>query len=414
MTENAMLNFMEKEMKLGLFLYRKFMWNIATHLFNNVYLKPYYNFYKTRQSDPFPDAPFIVVCNHGTFFDPWIIGTYSKTPFAYMTNDDGFRGKGITPWYLKSIGAFPKKKGASDFKAMKTTMELLRDNYPVCIFPEGQTTWDGETQLIYRGIEKIIKKLEVSVVTIHLQGNFLVKPWWAATKRKGSISVNIKVIDKETVKTMTTDQIFDIIKTSIYQNDIKDPRNSTIPFRGTMLAEGLERLVWICMDCGCEDSLVTEGDTITCTSCGKKWSIDAHCKLKSLTPSTASLDDLKDWSEMHKEKVRSRVLSGASFTTETPAAGLYCENDKKEFDLICGPGSLSLSDSELRYCSGGDTKAWPVAVIEDYVVQKKDIFEFRLVDKTWRVVFSARSPMKWVYYIRYMKNFTTCEAQGHL
>ncbi len=390
------------------------MWNIASHAFIDVHLKPTYNFSKTRQSDKFPSPPFIVVSNHGTFFDPWMIGKFSHTPFAFMTNDDGFRGKGISQWYLKSIGAFPKKKGASDYKAMKTTIELLKGKYPVCIFPEGQTTWDGETQLIYRGIEKIIKKFNVPLVTVRFQGNFLTKPWWADFKRHGKILVNITTIGSEEISTLSSDQIFDKIKSSIYQNDIKDPVNLSYPFRGTQLAQGLERFVWICMHCGKEDALITEGNDIICSSCKSAWHIDAHCRLSTDNPQITTLNDLKDWSDYHKEKVLEKVISSDSFSTETPAMALLCENDSSQFIKKFNEGILQLTKDELRFSTQDKSITWPVEELEDYVVQKKDTFEFRHKNKIYRVLFDRKSPMKWVYYLRYLRGFTECEKRGYL
>jgi 1-acyl-sn-glycerol-3-phosphate acyltransferase len=396
------------------YIYRWIMWNIFSHGFINLLLKRTYQTFKTPESDAFPAPPFIVVCNHGTFFDPWLIGGFCHAPFAFMANDDGFRKKGISLWYLRSIGAFPKKKGASDYKAMKYTMDLLRNNYPVCIFPEGQTTWDGETQLIYRGIEKIIKKLNVPLVTARFQGNFLTKPWWAHFKRKGPIRVNIKVINSDTVKTLSADQIFDRIKGDIYQNELKDPQVLNASYKGTQLAKGLERFVWICMHCGKEDTLVTKGNDITCSSCSSTWHIDSHCRLTSDTPTVASLDDLKDWSDMQKKNILAKISIRDTLYTETPAISLSYENDERQFTKLHDTGLLQLIKNELRFTTTTESLSWPVEELEDYVIQKKDIFEFRHKERTYRVEFSGKSPMKWLMYVRYMNGFTECERQGHL
>jgi 1-acyl-sn-glycerol-3-phosphate acyltransferase len=396
------------------YVFRWIMWNVFSHGFINVLLKRTYQTFKTPESDKFPAPPFIVVCNHGTFFDPWLIGGFCHAPFAFMANDDGFRKKGISLWYLRSIGAFPKKKGASDYKAMKYTMDLLRNNYPVCIFPEGQTTWDGETQLIYRGIEKIIKKLKVPLVTVRFQGNFLTKPWWAHFKRSGPISVNIKTIDCATIETLSTDQIFDRIRGDIYQNELKDPQILNASYKGKNLALGLERFVWICMFCGKEDTLVTSGNDLSCTACSTKWRIDSHCRLTSHSSDAVSPGDLKDWSDMHKKRVLEKISTPDTLFTETPAISLSFENENRQFTKLHDTGLLQLCKNELRFIANNETVLWPVNEIVDYVVQKKDIFEFRHKERTYRVEFSGKSPMKWLFYIRYMNGFTECERQGHL
>jgi 1-acyl-sn-glycerol-3-phosphate acyltransferase len=391
------------------------MWNILSKLFINLILRRKYHFKLSTESQKFPKPPFIVISNHGTFFDPWIIGKYSPHPCAYMANDDGFRGKGISQWYLRGIGAFPKKKGGSDFKAMKTTLELLKDGFPVCIFPEGQTTWDGETQLMYKGIEKLIKKSKVPLVCAKLQGNFLTKPWWAKTVRQGKIRLTLTTIKPAEIDQMSTDQLFEKITSMIYQNEIKDPKNLETQFSGTNLTSGLERLAWICMHCGEEDTLVTYNNTLECTSCKHSWEMDGHCRLKAKSPDAKSFEDLKDWIDAHKEKILSKINSDEHLIT---SASFTITMSKENDDLVnftdIDTGTLQLTKSELKFTSASNTYQWPIDKVEDAVIQKQDIFEFRDENTHYRFLFSGHSPMKWVYYVRYLKGYSECEKRGYI
>jgi 1-acyl-sn-glycerol-3-phosphate acyltransferase len=395
-------------------IYQWMLWNIATRfLFINVLLRRSYPFSLTEHSDTFPKPPFLVVANHGTFFDPWIIGSHTTTPLGIMTNDDGFRDGIVTRWYLKSIGAFPKKKGAADYRAMKKTLDLLRSGVPVCIFPEGQTTWDGETQLLYPGIEKLIKRTGCKLVTVRLQGNFLMKPWWAKSKRSGRIRITVSVHTPEKIKRLSTEELFSLIRQSIYQNDIKDPENTRLPFSGRNLAEGLERFVWICMQCAAEDTLVMEGNRITCTACGSIWEIDPYCRLTPVTAGIASCTDLKDWADLHKTRVKENIARHLPETTSTSGVTLLQENEQHDFTET-DRGDLILEPDLLRFKGTSTELQWPIADLEDYVIQKKDLFEFRQGKHYHRFLFTGKSPMKWVYYLRYLKGFEHCEAQGHL
>ena len=402
-------------MKLIFKLYQWILWNIVTRfLFINLYLKRIYKFHLTADSDPIPKPPFLLLSNHGTFFDPWIIGSYSRYPMGYMTNDDGFTEGIITRWYLKSIGSFPKKKGASDFKAMKTTLSLLKRGKPVCIFPEGQSTWDGETQLLYPGIEKLLKRSGCPLVIVRLRGNFITKPWWACFKRNGSISVTMNVHSVDKIKSLTNEELFDFIRKSIYQNDIKDPGNRTVSFTGHHCAEGLERLLWICRRCEAEDTLSMTGDTITCNECGGTWHIDAYCRI---TPSTGNGDgaceDLKDWVDFQKENVRKKIAARPDVLTHNEHAQ-HLQPDLHHRFRPVDEGSLQLSPTTLTYKNADGESEWPIEDIEEYVIQKKDIFEFRHGSSYHRFIFTGKSPMKWVFYLRYLKGYEICEQQGHL
>ncbi|MBN1759947.1 MAG: 1-acyl-sn-glycerol-3-phosphate acyltransferase [Chitinispirillaceae bacterium] len=395
-------------------LYQWFLWNVLTRMFFvNLFLKNAFPFRSTSGSQPFPKAPFLVVANHGTFFDPWIIGNFSLSPLGIMTNDDGFRDGIITKWYLKSIGAFPKKKGSTDYRAMKKTLSLLKNGVPVCIFPEGQTTWDGETQLLFTGIEKLVKRAKCPLVTVRLQGNFLMKPWWANKKRNGRILTTVTVHTPEAIAQLSDKDLFNLIKGSIYQNDIKDPDNIAAAFSGTDLAEGLERFIWICMNCGVEDRLETHRNRITCGSCGSSWEMDAHCRLTLPISEGTSCNDLKDWADLHKSRVKETIAKRADLLTTSEQVVLQQENRQQVFTNT-DTGTLLLEPERLRFKGTNVDLHWPVAEIEDYVIQKKDIFEFRHGKQYQRFVFSGKSPMKWIYYLRYLKGFEKCEAQGHL
>lgn len=398
-----------------IFIYRWIMWNLFSRPFVHTFLKSRFHFHSTAGSHPFPPPPFIVVANHGTFFDPWLVGGHSKYPLSIMCNDDAFLGSAFTRWYLRGIGAFPKKKGASDFKAMKITLSRLAQGYAVCIFPEGQTTWDGETQPIYKGIEKIIKRARCPLVMVHLRGNFLSKPWWAHTQRRGKVSISFKVLSTQEVFALSDDEVLQSIRASIYQNDIKDPINLAINFSGERLALGLERFIWICPRCGVEDTLLTHADTISCTSCQGEWSIDAHCRISQDDASRTPVGDLYDWSQNHKKFVRLKIADTrpGDCLTSSSSVVLQTTGATKGF-VDRHNGTLSLTHKDLTFISEGtkESQVFDVLSIEDFVIQKKDIFEITFKGEVFRFLFSGHSPMKWIYYIRYLRGYGETEQRG--
>ncbi len=396
-------------------IYTWIVWNIISKIFILIHIKPKHRFKRTKDSDSFPKPPFLVISNHGTFFDPWMAGLYSITPFLLMINDDAFRAGAISRWYLKSVGTIPKKKGASDFKAMKTTLSCLKSKKAVCIFPEGQTTWDGETQLIYRGIEKIAKRAKCPIVFVRFQGNFLSKPWWAETTRTGRVNVGFKVLSTEAIQELSDEQLLDTIKKSIYQNDIKDPENLRIPFTGERLAEGLQHFLWVCKKCLSEDHLIAENNTVTCLSCKSTWEIDAHCRFKSTTE-TSPVFDLHDWAQFQKHFVLDKInnMSENSFMTKSENVTLEIAQGKEDFQTVAEDGVLNLTGDQLTFSSQEKELNWPVRSTTNFVVQRKSIFQFDDGDRQIRALFSDKSPMKWLNYLRYLNGFQECEKRGYL
>jgi 1-acyl-sn-glycerol-3-phosphate acyltransferase len=394
------------------------MWNVFSRTFVWCYLWFLYRFRKSKDSHKIPKPPFVIVSNHGTFFDPWIIGGFSRHPFAIMCNDEAFTRGAVSRWYLNSIGAFPKRKGASDFRAMKKTMSQLSEGYPVCIFPEGQTSWDGETQLIYKGIEKTIRRSNAGLVLARITGNFLTKPWWADFIRKGRIIVTFKALGPEQIKALSDDALFDMMRAFVEHNDIKDPSNTDALFSGRRLAEGLERFVWMCMECGAEDTLAMAGDEIRCGACGSSWTISATCKLSAKDGVTKCFADLYDWAQWHRERVIDKIkTSGAGAMLAKSDNAVMQAGDSNVLFSVAGKGSLSLIASALTFHpvnNGAAPLVFDVQRLETVVIQKKDIMEFFYDGKYYRFLFDHHSPMKWIFYLRYLKGYEKFEVQGFI
>lgn len=370
-----------------------------------------------KRCAPFPPQPYVIVANHGNFADPWMLGWYNKRGLSIMMNDDGFREGGMTSAYLKHIGAFPKRKGAHDYRAMKTTLQELRNGRSVLIFPEGQTTWDGETQPIHAGVEKIVKRAKCGLVTVRIRGNFLTKPWWAETPRLGMTRMKFNSYFPEQIAEMSDSQLLDTMKTDIYQNDVKDPDNLAYPITGKDLALGLERFLWICPHCRSEDRLATTGDDLTCRECDTTWRMDAHCRFEPAPqPNGTLLADLKDLADWHRTEVRKRIQAWdrKSLLTSSDSVVRQRLGEHGRFENV-STGNLRLVDDAVRYESqDGNSLTAPLSEIRDYVIQKKDVFEFAFDGQYHRFVFDHHSPMKWVFYLRYLNGYEECEKTGIL
>ena len=398
------------------YCFRYLYWGLS-RIFVYIYIRPKFNLVNDKISDPIPKPPFIMVSNHATFFDPWIVGHYSKYPVSIMNNEDAFHAPWIIRWYLKNIGTFPKKKGGADYKAMKTTLKRLGLGYPVLIFPEGQTTWDGATQPVYSGIEKIIKRSNVHLVMMNVKGNFLSKPWWADTYRKGKVRVKCKVLSVEHIKTLSEQKLLETIIKYITNNEILDEQNQKIEFRGEQLACGLERFAWICRNCQSEDTLSTNGNTISCSYCSGSWTIDSHFRLSPLQKETAGINNLYDWAVWHKEKTLekiNRTIKDEIITQNDTV--IFCDISFNGKFIALAEGILSLSKETLSFVATQKEKSFslPVKDISDYVYQRKDVFECRCNNKSYRFRILGHSPMKWVYYLRYLNGYEKFEQRGYI
>lgn len=364
----------------------------------------------------FPKPPFILVANHGTFFDPWIIGSFCPYPMSIMMNEFGFRASAFVRWYQRSAGAFPKKKGVSDYCALKRGLRELKDGYPLMVFPEGQVTWDGETQPLFHGVEKIIKHLSVPLVIIKIKGSFLSKPWWANNYRKGKVRLFVETLSSKDLKIMTEKGILKKIEEFLYNNDIKDRINLSTNFEGNDLAAGLIHFLWICKNCGANDKIYTDNNKVICSACKSSWELNAHGQLRTIKG--CEIGDLYDWAQWHKRCVIKQI-NDDSYNSEYAIDENtdYCKVDINGNVSVLSSGTLKISFQHLIFTSSdpqGPFVKLLISEIRNAVFQKKEFLECRTDDSVYLFRFVQGSTMKWIYYIRYLQHYEIYEERKYI
>jgi len=389
-------------------LWREIFWGINRKMVPFLIWKKFGKFPKIY-GDELPSPPFIMVANHANFFDPWIVAHLSKKPVSIMMNDDGFKSSPVQQWYLKNIGAFPKKKGMSDVNAIKKSISEIKSGYPLLIFPEGQTSWDGETQPIFAGIEKMAKKLSLPIVAFRIEGNFIARPWWADFDRKGQISVCIKQISAEFVKNKTPDEIRDEFVNHIKTNDVEKSRDNK--FLGKNIVSGMKNLLWICPSCGEKENLIFEGNSVSCQKCKKEFVFNANLYLEN---PVSSVKNLYDWVKMQKNDVRN-VLNNAKCSdilTQNNKIRLI-QSDNNGNIVTLDVGTLQISKEKFLFL--GDYAKYDIAMddVVAPVFQHKNIIQFEYLGGELKFMFLHTSMIKYLYFLREIKGYSEVEKRGY-
>lgn len=401
----------------------KYIWRYAFWTINRFFviliIRPKFNVQKSDDSDSLPKPPFIIVANHGTFFDPWIIGSYCKYPMSIMMNDFGFKASPFVRWYQKSAGAFGKKKGVSDFKALREGLRELKRGYPLLIFPEGQVTWDGETQPLFHGVEKILKHLSLPVVIINIKGSFLCKPWWAKTYRKGRVIFSIKTIYENEINELNEIEILNILEKYLYNNDIKNLISSNIEIKGKDFAEGLQYFFWICKNCKTHDSLTVNGNLLHCSKCDACWMLNGEGRLDKIEGVDAG--DLFDLAKWHRDEVKKQINDAKNQKADIILAQdentEYCNIERNGKVNVIKTGILVLNLEYLTLLAKSSNSVLlriPVSDIKNAVFQKKEFLECNTENHAYFFRFCNGCTMKWVYYIRYLNHYEIYEDRKYI
>ena len=111
---------------------------------------------------------FILASNHVSNLDPVLLGICSVRRLNFMAKIELF--KGLTGFFLTKLGAYPVKRGESDFGAMKESLKRLKKGKVILIFVEGTRRIGNEETKAQAGVGFLAIKSGVPVVPVYVQG----------------------------------------------------------------------------------------------------------------------------------------------------------------------------------------------------------------------------------------------------
>jgi 1-acyl-sn-glycerol-3-phosphate acyltransferase len=118
----------------------------------------------------------LLLANHQSYLDPMLIGVRLKRPISYMAKSELFEGNRFFAWLIRSLHAFPVKQGRGDVGAIKGSILRLHQGHMLNIFPEGSRTGDGELGPIQPGVALVVRRADVPVVPVVIDGSFQALP----------------------------------------------------------------------------------------------------------------------------------------------------------------------------------------------------------------------------------------------
>ena len=285
--------------------------------------------------------PYVMLGNHTFMFDVVHVPLRFKQPPFIVASQTLFN-KFPLKFLLKYLThAIPKSKGASDLRTAKELIKAVKKGYPILIFPEGDTTFFGETNYIEESTYKLIKKLKIDVITCNVKGGYLSKPRWATGSRKNRrIHLDYEIaISKEELKEMTVDQIEGRIKEKLYNNDYEYQRTHMIEHPGKKLAEGFENVQYICPECETINSIKAKGNEIYCDECNTKGTINKYGFIEGF-----KFDNLIDWDNFQR-----KFIPKLKETIVQTDADLYYANYDTGVDTPVGKVSLTFNNGEFIF-----------------------------------------------------------------
>ena len=112
----------------------------------------------------------LLVGNHVGTIDPPLTGSLiPRLDVYYMAKSEAFE-KARVRWIFRGFNAFPVVRGSADRAALRHTLDLLRNEHVVLVYPEGSRSPDGRLREPQAGVGFLARHAGVPVVPVAVWG----------------------------------------------------------------------------------------------------------------------------------------------------------------------------------------------------------------------------------------------------
>lgn len=331
--------------------------------------------YKAVKSDLKP--PFLLMCNHATTFDPIFASLSFKCPVYFCASDDIFNIPVVSGLLRYLAAPIPISKSSLDMQAIRDCMRALKEGGAVGIFPEGNRTLTGAQWEMTDAVAKLVKLSKVPLVLYNIEGGYGSDPRWGTSKRKGKMLGYVKkVLLPNEYKDMPNDALFKLICDNLTVRDV----DSGVKFASKRRAETIERVLYMCPECGAISSIKSCRAHFKCVECGKEWEFTEDLKIRG----EGGFDNIEAWYDWESERLRQ--VAGRE------QGVIFCDEDVKLFESVRFKrkkrlnGSKVIADTKgITVCCGASERRFNWLDMEGLAIIQRDRVNFNYEGKTYQI-----------------------------
>lgn len=263
-------------------------------------VSPFFKWLFRIRSQPAPEiqGPCLVLANHNSDLDSVLIHFSFQGLLYFVASEHVFRA-GLASRLLKRyFDPISRLKGSTDIKTAREVMRRLKQGMNVCIFAEGNRSFNGLTCPIPPSIGRLAQACGVPLITYKFEGGYFTTPRWAYTLRRGRMrGYVVQVYSPEQLKSMSAQEVNAAIAADLFEDAYARQATEKVRFQGKRLAEGLETALFLCPQCEGIGTLHSRGNALFC-DCGLKAVYDEWGYLSGAAYSTVT-----QWDAWQHEKL---------------------------------------------------------------------------------------------------------------
>ncbi len=253
--------------------------------------------------------PYFLICNHNSFMD-FMHLTKAIFPHRayYVVAIDGFIKR---EWLLRAVGGIGNRKFVKSVQLVKNMLRARNAGGIVALFPEARYSLCGTSAILPASLGKMVRKMNVPVVTLLMHGHHVNSPFWNVGSRKVKpVESEMKLLfTREETQSLSVDEINKRLSETIVYDDFAWQKAKGVRITQKNRAEGLHKVLYQCPACEAEYGMASKEHTLYCAHCGKVWEMDELGELCAQAGET-EFAHVPDWYEWQRANVRKEVRDG--------------------------------------------------------------------------------------------------------
>lgn len=244
----------------------------------------------------------VMIADHATW-DSYIY-VVSGYPFVRLNTVVGYHHvfkRFLYGLLTKVFQVIPKKNYQNDMLSMKQMLGVVKNGGSLLVFPEGTQSKSGSNVALTPSTAGFLKKLGKPVVLCKSFGSYLAHPLWKDNIAKGRQEFHYEVLfTPEQLKALDKDAIYDKMLERFRYNDFEWNKEKRYKYETD--AEGMEKIVFTCPNCGEKFTLKTSKDSISCTACGASYKVNEFVEFEG-----APYRNIDEWLKDERRMIREEI-----------------------------------------------------------------------------------------------------------
>ena len=298
-------------------------------------------------------GPFLVLANHNADLDPLFVSYSFPEPLYFVGSEHIMRSGRISDFLRKATVIITRQKGGNAAGTVREIMRHLQAGHDVCLFPEGNRTWDGVTRPIPPATAKMARLSGAKLITYRVEGAYLSNPRWSGgSLRRGKTHGGVVgVYEPDYLKSLSPKELLCIIENDLRENAYERQRREMIKYRGIKLAEHLETLLFMCPHCRAEGRMRSRGNYFFCDECGTAL---RYTPEGFFTGEGMVFDNVLDWNLWQNGRIREKCENADDRPIFSDSFISISEVRSGESAEYIGTGTLTMYRDRLVLPNGAE------------------------------------------------------------